>query len=143
MQVSTATGAAKVQLGARVLSLSALLNKHLGLTMRRTCRVLHELGGLRLTAGGLTQALHRVADRAKGSFLELVSGLRSQAVAYADETSGWDGAPCWLWVFATPDRTIYRVERSRGKDVVLDTLGPHFPGGRAAFGLALLAERCT
>jgi hypothetical protein len=34
----------------------------------------------------------------------------------------------WLWVFTTLDRTIYRVEKSRGKDVVFDTLGAHFAG---------------
>lgn len=129
MQVSTAVGAAKVHLGARALALSALLNKHLGLPMRPTCRVLHHLGGLRLTPGGLAQALHRVAEKAKGSFLELVAGLRSQPAVYVDETSWWVRNPgYWLWVFTTPDRTIYRVEKSRGKDVVFDTLGAHFAG---------------
>jgi hypothetical protein len=129
MQVSMAVGAAKVHLGARALALSALLNKHLGLPMRRTCRVLHELSGLRITPGGLAQALHRVADRAAGPFRELLAGLRSQPAVYADETSWWEGgAGSWLWTFTTPDRTIYRVEKSRGKDVVFDTLGPYFPG---------------
>jgi len=129
LQVSTAVGAAKVHLGARALALGALLNKHLGLPMRRTCRVLHELGGLRLTPGGLAQAMHRVAEKSKGSFLELVAGLRSQPAVYADETSWWvGGSGSWLWTFTTPDRTIYRVEKSRGKDVVLDTLGAQFAG---------------
>jgi transposase len=129
MQVSTAVGAAKVHLGARAMALGALLNKHLGLPMRRTCRVLHEFGGLRLTPGGLAQAMHRVAGKAKGSFLELAAGLRSQPAVYADETSWWvGGTASWLWVFTTPDRTIYRVENSRGKDVVLDVLGAHFGG---------------
>jgi hypothetical protein len=129
MQVSLATGAAKVHLGARALALAALLNKHLGLPMRRTCRVLEQLGGLRLTPGGLAQALHRVADKAKGSFLELVAGLRAQSVVYVDETSWWVGGKgSWLWTFTSPDRTIYRVEQSRGKDVVFDTLGAHFGG---------------
>jgi hypothetical protein len=128
MQVSTATGAAKVHLGARALGLAALLNKHLGLTTRSTCRVLESLCGLRITPGGLTQAMHRVADKAKGSFLELLAGLRSQSAVYADETSWWVGGPRWLWTFTTPDRTIYRVEKSRGKDVVFDTLGAHFGG---------------
>jgi hypothetical protein len=89
LQVSTAVGAAKVHLGARALALGALLNKHLGLPMRPTCRVLLHLGGLRLTPGGLAQALHRVAEKAKESFLELVAGLRSQPAVYADETSWW------------------------------------------------------
>ena len=128
MQVSTATGAAKVHLGARALGLAALLNKHLGLTTRSTCRVLESLCGLRITPGGLTQAMHRVADKAKGSFLELLAGLRSQPTVYADETSWWVGDPRWLWTFTTPDRTIYRIEESRGKDVVFDTLGAHFGG---------------
>ena len=128
MQVSTATGAAKVHLGARALGLAALLNKHLGLTTRSTCRVLESLCGLRITPGGLTQAMHRVADKAKGSFLELLAGLRSQPTVYADETSWWVSGPRWLWTFTTPDRTIYRVERSRGKAVVFDTLGAHFGG---------------
>lgn len=129
MQVSTATGAAKVHLGARALSLAALLNKQLGLTMRSTCRVLEALCGLKITPGGLAQAMHRVADKAKGSFLELVAGLRSQPAVYVDETSWWVGGKgSWLWTFTTCDRTIYRVDPSRGKDVVLDTLGAHFEG---------------
>ena len=128
MQVSTATGAAKVHLGARALGLAALLNKHLGLTTRSTCRVLESLCGLRITPGGLAQAMHRVADKAKGSFLELLAGLRSQDTVYVDETSWWVSGPRWLWTFTTPDRTIYRVEKSRGKDVVFDTLGAHFGG---------------
>lgn len=129
MQVSTAVGAAKVHLGVRALALGAWLNKHLGLPMRPTCRVLHHLGGLRLTPGGLAQALHRVAEKTKGPFLELVAGLRSQSAVYVDETGWWMGGPgYWLWTFTTPERTLYRVERSRGKDVVFDTLGAHFAG---------------
>jgi len=129
IQVSEATGAARVHLGARALGLAALLNKHLGLTTRRTCRVLESLGGLRITPGGLVLAMHRVARKARGSFLELVAGLRAQPAVHADETSWWVGGPGhWLWGFTTPERTIYRVSESRGKDVVFDVLGAHFDG---------------
>ena len=61
--------------------------------MRPTCRVLLHLGGLRLTPGGLAQALHRMADKAKGSFLELLAGLHSQPAVYIDETGWWMGNP--------------------------------------------------
>ena len=128
-QVSTATGAAKTHLGARALGLAALLKNHLGLTAGRTCRVLEALGGLRITRGGLMLALQRIAKKSKGSFLELVAGLRSQPAVYVDETSWWvGGKPSWLWGFTTPDRTLYRVADSRGKDVVFDVLGARFPG---------------
>jgi rRNA maturation protein Nop10 len=129
LQVSTATGAAKVHLGPRALALAALLNKHHGLTARSTCRVLNTLCGLRLTAGGLVQALHRVAYKSRGALAELIAGLRRQPAVYVDETSWWVGGPGhWLWTFTTPERTLYRVDASRGKDVVFDVLGTHFQG---------------
>jgi transposase len=53
LQVSLAEGAAGVQLGPRALGLAAQLNKQHGLTMRKTCAVLREAFGLRLSPGGL------------------------------------------------------------------------------------------
>jgi hypothetical protein len=128
-QVSTARGAAGTQLGWRALSLAAWLNKHLGLTTRATCRVLRQLGGLRVTPGGLTQALARVAERLQPAWDELQQGLRQQAVTHADETSWWiAGKQAWLWVFTTAERTLYRLAPGRGRDVVLDTLGSDYAG---------------
>lgn len=129
LQVSTAGGAAGTHLGTRALSLAAWLNKHLGLTMRKTCGVLKALGGLRLSPGGLSQALNRVADRSAGALDELWQTLRASPVAHADETSWWvGGKPHWLWVFTTPRETLYRIQAGRGRDVVLDTLGTNFAG---------------
>jgi transposase len=34
----------------------------------------------------------------------------------------------WLWVFTTAAETVYRVDASRGRDVVTNTLGPRFEG---------------
>jgi transposase len=128
-QVSVATGAAGTQLGPRVLGLAAWLNKHLGLPTRSTCRVLKKLGGLSITPGGLVQALHRVADRSAGAFEALVTGLREQPAVYVDETSWWlHGASRWLWGFTTPERTVYRVDTSRGREVVLEMMGDKYGG---------------
>lgn len=114
MQVSTATGAAKVHLGGRALGLATFLNKQLGLPMRPTCRVLRRLGGLRLTPGGLAQAMHRVAHKAKGTFLEPVAGLRTQPAVYADETSWWvGGAGNRLWTLDATEGQTTRPRRER------------------------------
>lgn len=122
-------GAAAVQLGPRALAAASALNKEHGLTMRKTCRVLRALTGLRLTPGGLSQALDRVADRLEPAYHQLQEQVRSSPAVYADETSWWVGGPkWWLWVFATPQTTYYRVERSRGSAVVKETLGPDFQG---------------
>ena len=55
MQTSTATGAAKAQLGPRAHALAAALNKQFGLTMRKTCRVLRLFAGLTLSLSGLSR----------------------------------------------------------------------------------------
>lgn len=129
LQVSTATGAAGVQLGPRALAMAAELNKHLGLTMRGTCRVLRTLFGLSLSPGGLAQALARVAQRLAPDYAQLQDAIRAGPLVHSDETSWWVGGPgYWLWVFTRPDLTLYRVADGRGRDVVLDTLGPTYPG---------------
>jgi transposase len=129
VQVSVARGAAGTHLGTRVLALATFLNKHLGLPMRKTCRVLKQLGGLAISPGGLSQALDRVATRSEAAFDRLVAGLRHQPAVYVDETGWWlGGAGRWLWGFTTPERTVYRIDARRGRDVVLETLGEPFGG---------------
>jgi hypothetical protein len=129
LQVSTACGAAGTHLGARALGLAAWLNKRLGMTTRSACKLLQTAFGLKLTPGGLTQALDRVADKAQPAFDQLVADLRSQSGVWVDETSWWVGGPgWWLWTFTTPDLTVYHVDASRGRDVVLDILGQDFKG---------------
>ncbi len=129
LQVSTATGAAGTHLGSRALALAAWLNKRLGLTMRNTCRVLRDLLGLHLSPGGLSQALDRVANKNERAFQELLQQLRNQPAVYADETSWWVGGPgWWLWTFTSPDLTVYHLDASRGRNVVLDMLGQDFAG---------------
>src|SRR5262245_9536358 len=116
-------------LGPHAAALAALLNKHLGLTFRKTCAVLHELCGLEVSPGGLSQALDRLADRAELDYQRSQADVRAGPAVYADETSWWVGGPGqWLWVFSNPSTTLYRVEAKRDSQVVSETLGPDFEG---------------
>ena len=111
---------AKVQLGSRALSLAACLNKVCGLTMRTTCLVLKDLTGLHITAGGLSQALMRVAQKVKGGYDAIMQDIRGSPAVFADETSWWVGGHgWWLWVFATQKATVYCVDNSRGGDAAV------------------------
>ena len=129
LQTSTAGGAASVQLGPRALSIAALLNKELGVTMRKTCRVLAKLLGITITPGGLSQALDRVADKTATGYEGLLKSIRTSDAVYVDETSWWVAGPgWWLWTFTMPTATLYRVENSRGSHVAQETLGEDFAG---------------
>jgi hypothetical protein len=129
LQMSEATGAAKVQLGPRALALAVAINKQHGVTQRATCRLLKDLTGLCLTSGGLSQALQRVSRKVDGAYQQLKDDLRGRPAVFADETSWYVGAPgSWLWTFTSDTTTVYRIEPSRGRDVVAETLGKGFAG---------------
>ncbi len=129
LQVSLARGAAGVQLGPRALGVAAQLNKQHGLTVRKTCAVLRELFQLRLSPGGLTQALARMAGKLEPAYQNLMAQLRAGPCVHSDETSWWVGGPgYWLWVFASRGITVYQVARGRGRNIVAAALGEHFAG---------------
>jgi len=121
--------ASKVHLGPRALALAATLNKQHGLSMRKTCRVLHDLCGLKLSAGGLSQALDRLADRLQPDYQGLFADLRAGPATYVDETSWWVSGPGhWLWVFTSPSTTLFQVEDNRAAAVVSQVLTADYAG---------------
>lgn len=129
LQRSLAEGAAGVQLGPRALGVAAQLNKQHGLTVRKTCAVLRELFELRLSPGGLTQALARVAKKLEPAYENLLARLRAGPCVHSDETSWWVGGPgYWLWVFANKNTTVYQVAKGRGRAIVAAALGEQFAG---------------
>src|SRR5580658_1364707 len=129
LQVSLAEGAAAVQLGPRALGLATQLSKQHGLTMRKTCAVLREAFGLRLSPGGLSQALARMAAKLEPAYENLLVRLRAGPCLHSDETSWWVGGPgYWLWVLTNKTMTIYRVAKGRGRDLLLEMLGPQYAG---------------
>jgi transposase len=127
--MSLATGAAGVQLGPNALALAADLNKAKGLSMRKTCAVLRDCFALRLSAGGLSQALDRLAAKVQCQYEAIAKSLRQASVVHSDETSWWVGRPgWWLWVFANSDSTLYLVDQGRGRSVLTEMLGADLAG---------------
>jgi len=129
LQTGFGQAASQVHLGPRALAVAATLSKQHGLTMRKTCRVLEDTRGLKLSPGGLSQALDRIADRVESDYQALFADLRAGPAAYVDETSWWVGGPGqWLWVFTNPTTTLYQVRDSRSRAVVTDVLNPDYAG---------------
>jgi hypothetical protein len=124
-----ASGAAGVQVGPRAAALVTDLNKRLGIPAAKTCAVLNEHFSLKLTPGGLVHLEARLARRLTPAYQELAAFIRKSPVTHADETSWWVGGPgYWLWVFTNPQFTFYRVDQSRGRDIVESVLGDRYEG---------------
>ena len=129
LQTSDAIGAAAAQLGAQVIALVVVLNKQLGLSFGKITTLLQQLYGLTVTRSGLVQAVHRAARQAAPTYDALCARVRGSPMVSPDET-GWkvEGRLQWLWAFATPDTTVYRIQPGRGFEEAATVLGADFAG---------------
>ncbi len=129
LQTSDALGAAGAQVGPNALALAAQLNKELGIPASKVARILLAMCGIQITAGGVHQALARLARRAAPSYEALVLAVRQSAVVAPDE-SGWrvDARKAWLWVFVGDHATVYLIAEGRGYEHAASVLGEGFAG---------------
>jgi transposase len=127
-QTSQALGAAGVQVGPRAVALAVWASKGLGLPAGKVVRLLGQLG-VKITPGGVTQALARAARRCQPTYAALVGGVQASPVVAPDET-GWrvSGRRAWLWAFAGDGVTVYRVAGGRGFDDATAVLGADYAG---------------
>jgi transposase len=129
LQTSDAIGAAAAQLGAQVIALVVVLNKQLGLSFSKIATLLQQLYGLTVTRSALVHTVHRTARQARPTYDALCAQVRGSPMVSPDET-GWKvaGLLQWLWVFATPDTTVYRIQPGRGFAEAAAVLGADFAG---------------
>ena len=129
LQSSDALGAAGVQLGPEVVALVVRLHTHLGVPLAKVTHLLRIQFGLTVTPGGLAQVLHRTARQAAPTYTALCQQVRESPVVTPDETGWRVGAMRhWLWVFATPQTTVYAIRAGRGFDDAATVLGTDYDG---------------
>ena len=129
LQTSDAVGVGNVQLGPEALTLAAILNKQMGLSLGHTRQVFSYGFGLAVSRGGLYRALARLARRAEPTYYGLVEAARQAAVNGMDET-GWKvgGRLQWLHVAVSAQVTVYAILPGRGYEQAVAILGAEYDG---------------
>jgi len=128
-QTSDALGAASVQIGPTAVSLAALMNKQMGVSLGNTQRIL-ELGcGLKISRGGLSRALARMAAKAEPTYEQLLHQARHGLVNTMDET-GWKvgGKLQWAHVAVGERTTVYAILPGRGYAQSQELIGAAYGG---------------
>jgi len=145
-QTSDALGAAAVQIGPNALAHGAMLAKSFSVPWRRIARFFERAFSFKVHASTFCRAGLRLADRLDPTYQSLARTMAQSPVVYADET-GWKtgGHRRWLWVFTTPQATVYKIAPSRGGEVAASVLGADFSGilgrdGWAAYRALLRAR---
>jgi transposase len=113
--------------GPRLSAMVGLLSGVYRLGKRPVRQLLADLFGLSISTGMVCKLQARAADLLTPAYDELRQHVHTQNVNL-DET-GWheDTNRAWLWTVVAPLVTVFRVARSRGRDVVAQLLGKAFP----------------
>ena len=126
MQVSQSSG---VSLGANAIATAAFLRYQTGLTLRKTCSVLKDLLGVKITPGGLSQHMDRLAKRLKSSYQNVADKLRCSDVVHTDQTAWWlNNKRASLWVMCNAHMTYYRVVENKTRATFHQTIPQDYQG---------------
>jgi len=119
----------KGYLGANVLIQAAILKYYHCLPYRKICELFEDMANLKVSPGGLSQALVRISQWLGVEKDQILEAIRGSPQVHADET-GWrlDGKKSWVWAFVNKRLAYYHVDRSRGRKVLKEILGEEFNG---------------
>lgn len=95
-------------------------------TIRKFVR---DVCGATISRGQLRKVCGKVADSLDGFYQGLLNSLPEQDRLNVDETGHKEnGKGLWTWCFRAPLFTLFRIDPSRGSEVLVDTLGLEFDG---------------
>ncbi len=115
--------------GPRLKSLILILYYENYLSVQKICRFLSTFSPIKVSKGAVLTVLRKSGKAFEGTHAEIMSQIRNHDVVGIDE-SGWrvSGKTEWLWAFQTKDQVLYKIEKSRGSDVVKSVLGEEYNG---------------
>lgn len=115
--------------GTRLSALVAWLKGGAHCSYASIQRFLRDMLGVELSSGQLVRLVRRTSRALDPAYAELWRALPAQARLNVDETGHKErGKNLWTWCFRAPGYTLFRIDRSRGSKVLLETLGKEFEG---------------
>ena len=84
---------------------------------------------VKVSRGYLTKVIAKVSESLAGAYAELFERLPGEAVLNIDETGHKENREkFWTWCFRAQCYTLFRIDKSRGSQVLIEVLGTEFNG---------------
>jgi transposase len=116
--------------GPQVEALLAYFHERHHVGYERLVEVCRDLFGLRISEGGIDNALRRLAERARPTYEAIGAEVRAGPVIGSDETGARvAGKTAWQWVFQTPEASYHVIVPRRNADAIAAFLGDARPEG--------------
>jgi transposase len=91
--------------------------------------LLKDVMGIDISSGQVAKIVQKASRALAPAYEQLLKALPQQAVLGVDETGHYDrGKTLWTWCFRAPNFAVFKIDPSRGSQVLLDTLGSDYAG---------------
>lgn len=91
--------------------------------------LLQDVMNIGLSTGQLAKVVHKTSTALAPAYQQLLEALPTQAVLGVDETGHYDrGQTLWNWCFRAPDFAVFKIDASRGSQVLRAVLGDDYAG---------------
>ena len=115
--------------GPRLTALVAYMKGACHASFSTIRKFLRDVVKMPVSRGYLRKLIAKMSDALEPAFDELLQALPEQDVLNIDETGHKDGGErFWTWCFKASMYTLFRIDKSRSSQVLLDVLGEEFNG---------------
>jgi len=115
--------------GPRLTALVGYLKGACHCSFSTTRKFLQDVVGVSISRGQLRKVCGKVARSLDEPYQDLLAALPEQERLNVDETGHKENqVAMWTWCFRAPLFTLFKIDPSRGSDVLLDVLGTEFRG---------------
>jgi transposase len=115
--------------GPRLTALVAFLKGGCHCSFTTIRKFLRDVVGVTVSRSQLRNVCAKVTDSLDAAYDELLRAAPQQAVLNVDETGHKEYAQrLWTWCFRAATFTLFKIDRSRSSQVLIDVLGEEFRG---------------
>lgn len=114
---------------ARITSLVAYMKNVCHCSFSTIRKYMRDVLGLKVSRGYLAKIIAKVSNSLEAPYLELLKALPLSTKVNSDESGHKEnGEKFWTWVFRTDLFVLFKIDKSRGSNVLMDVLGTEFNG---------------
>ena len=116
-------------MGPRLTALVAYLKCACHASFSAIRKFLRDVMNITISRGQLAKVIGKVSRALQGAYAELLDRVSGEPRLNVDETGHKEnGQRLWTWCFRAETYTLFKIDPSRGSDVLLDVLGREFDG---------------
>ncbi len=115
--------------GPRLMALVAFMKGACHASFSTIRKFLRDVLGVKVCRGYLAKLIAKVSESLAPAYAALFERLPGEALLNIDETGHKEnGRRFWTWCFRAGGYTLFRIDKSRGSEVLIEVLGTEFNG---------------